>query len=60
MSQIIPVEEPTFTLRQIPTMENYKSFSPGEVRSSDSLSTEVMFKSWVNNLKNISHKWRVK
>jgi hypothetical protein len=59
MSQISLVREPVFMLRQILTMENYRIFAPGEIGSSDSLPVKEMFKSWVNNLKNISHRWRV-
>jgi len=58
MSQISPIGEPTFTLKQILTMENYISFSPGKIGLSDSLPPEEMFKMWVNDLKNVSHGWR--
>jgi hypothetical protein len=51
MGQFIPVGEPTFTIKQIPTMENYRVFSLGEVGSSDSLPVDEMFRSWVTNLK---------
>jgi hypothetical protein len=59
MNQVCPVGEPIFTSWQSPTMNNFNIFSSGVVRSSNSISANVMFKCWVNHLKNVSHKWRV-
>jgi hypothetical protein len=41
-------------------MNNFRDFSSGEVEPSDSISSHIMFKCWVNHVKNVSHKWRVK
>jgi len=60
MGQFILVGEPTFTIKQALTMENYRVFSLGEVGSFDSPLVDEMFRSWVTNLKHASYRWRVK
>jgi hypothetical protein len=40
-------------------MDTYHILAPSATGSSDSLLTNVMFKNWVHNLKNASHRWRV-
>jgi hypothetical protein len=41
-------------------MNNYTSFAPGVARTSKAPPSKIIFKCWVNHLKNVSLKWRVK
>jgi hypothetical protein len=59
MSQVGLVREPAFTSKWNMTMHNYTSFALGVVESSDSPPAEIMFKYWVDHVKNVSLKWRV-
>jgi hypothetical protein len=60
MSQFNRVKEATFKEKNIPSMENYNIFTPGATGSLKYLPADEMFKTWVINLKNASHIWRVK
>jgi hypothetical protein len=57
MSKVCPVREPSFTAHETPTMNNFRVFSSGASSSYDSISPNIMFKCWVNHVKNVSHKW---
>jgi hypothetical protein len=60
MEQYSLVGEPAFIIKKVPTMEKYRFFVAEWASASRLLPPQEMFRLWVRNLKDGSHRWRVK
>jgi hypothetical protein len=59
MEKYSPVGDPMFTMRKVLVMEKYIIFIAEKSGASILLPPQEMFRLWVINLKNSSHRWRI-